>query len=183
MPTFSRPSTTACILAFSSALTFSAMPAKAAENSFSIPTQATTPQAGATGGVAIGLPPAGVPTFFMNFVLPRDYAKNQKISVVLYLSSAVSPCIVRIVTPQIVRYRRNEPAAFDLAGLDDGNPNIKIGEDLIAQKVITIGPGDQLNGQRAGDALALQFRRQADDPADTCDGAVFVQAIDIRYPI
>lgn len=174
---------TACLLALGSALTFSAMPAEAAENSFSIPTQATTPQAGANGGVAITLPPAGTPRFFMNFVLPKDYAKNEKISVVLYLSSPASACIVRIVTPQIVRFRRNSPAGFDLAGLDEGNPNIKIGEDLIAQKVITIGPGDQLNGQRAGDAFSVEFRREADDNLDTCNGNVFVQAIDIRYPI
>lgn len=183
MPTFSGPSMTACILALSSALTFAAIPAKAAENSFSIPTQATTAQGGANGGVAIGLPPAGTPSFFMNFVLPRDYAKNEKISIVLFLSSAVAPCIVRIVTPQIVRYRRNAPPGFDLAGLDEGNPNIKIGDDLIVQKIITIGPGDQLNGQRAGDAFSVQFRREADDPIDTCNGNVFVQAIDIRYPI
>lgn len=183
MPTFSGPSTTACILALSSALTISAMPAQAAENSFSFPPQAAAVQGGATSQITINLPATGTPDFFINFVLPRDYAKNGKVSVILYLSSAASPCITRIVTPQLNRYRRGAPAAFDLAGLDDGNPNIKIGEDLIAQKVITIEPGDQLNGQRPGDAFTVQFRRQANDPSDTCDAFVFVQAIDIRYPI
>jgi hypothetical protein len=183
MPTFSTPSITGCILAFSSALIVSAMPAKAAENSFSFPPQAATVQNGAIAGAAINLPSNGTPDFFISFVLPRDYAKNEKVSVILYLSSGASPCITRIVTPQLNRFRRGEPVAFDLVGLDDGNPNIKIGEDLIAQKVITIEPGDQLNGQRPGDAIRLQFRRQAEDAIDTCNAAVFVQAIDIRYPI
>ena len=82
MPIFVKPSMTTCVLALSSALTFSAMPAKAAENSFSFPPQAATLQAGATGGVAINLPPVGSPTFFIVFVLPRDYAKNEKVSVI-----------------------------------------------------------------------------------------------------
>jgi hypothetical protein len=184
MPTFSGPSTTACILALGSTLAFSSMPAKAAENSFSIPPKATELQAGATAGTAINLPPVGVPSFFITFVLPRDYAKNQKFSVVLYLSGGNNPsCIVRIVTPQLNRMRRNEPISFDEVGLDEGNPNIKLTEDILGQKVVTVAPGEQLNGQRPGDAIRMQVRREGDDPIDTCNQAVFVQAIDVRYPI
>ncbi len=183
MPPFFRPSATAFFLAVSGALTLSATPARAAENSFSIPPQATTLQGNAIGGGTVILPGTGSPGFVFSFILPRDYAKNKKISVVLYLNAADSACITRIVTTELDIIRRGSAISDDISGVDDGNPNIKIGDKLVSQKVVTIGPGTQLDGQRPGDAMRLQFRREPDDDADTCVGSVFVQAIDIRYPI
>jgi hypothetical protein len=157
-------------------------PASAASQSFSVPIQAVTLASGATIGTSLNLPATGSPSFFINFVLPRDYAKDSPITVVLYLSSA-SACTTRIVAPQLVRRRIGKLAANELAGLDDGSPTIAIPSGIVASKVVTIAPGDILAGQRPGDAVLLQFRREADDAGDTCDGAVFIQAIDIRYPI
>ncbi len=176
-----RPS---LLSAFTVGLALWASPVSAASNSFSFPTGAATPAGGARlgSGATVILPASGNPSFFFNFVLPPDYKKNGAVKIVLYLSTG-SACTARIVPVQMVRRRPGQQGVNSLVGLAGGDPIVDFPLNTVVSKVLTLKKGTALPGQRAGDAITLQVRREADEAGDNCPGVVFVQAIDIRYPV
>jgi hypothetical protein len=142
--------------------------ASAATQSFSYPT--------------ISLPGTGNPTFYVSFVLPRDYQNEGTVTIVLYLSTAAGPCTARLVPVQLVRKRLGEPIVNSLDGTSTASFTVGFSGSAVRSKSFMVDRGFVMDGQRRGDALTLQITREAGDPTDTCDGPVFVQAIDIRYP-
>ena len=159
-----------------------ASPALAAERSFAIPTPAIVVGGIGAGSTAVELPDGTITTLFFNFVLPRDYAQNQPVKIVLYLSSPAAPCIVRLVPEQLLRFRLGAPAVKNPSGLTVRSPAVNLDANIRAQ-ILTLAPGTGLSGQRVGDAFTVSVQRPAADPSDTCAGSVFVEALDVRYPI
>jgi hypothetical protein len=168
------------VLAISAAAAF-AFPALATERSFAIPTPAVVVGGIGAGNAAIELPDGTTTTLFFNFVLPRDYAQNQPVRIVLYLSSSAAPCTVRLVPEQLLRFRLGAPVVKNASGLSVRSPTVNLDNNLRAQ-ILTLAPGTVLSGQRVGDAFTVSVQRQATDPSDTCAGSVFVEAVDVRYP-
>jgi hypothetical protein len=159
-----------------------AVPSWAATRSFDYPPQAATVGNGSNASLNINLPNSGNPFFFITFVLPRDYDPDRTVSIVLYLQSPVAPCTTRIIPAQLIRKRVGAPLINDITGLS-GGPTFGLQAGLVAGATFKLKPGGPLAGQRPGDAFTVQFTREADSSTDTCNGPVFVQAIDIRYPI
>jgi hypothetical protein len=170
------------LCAFVACLFLWAQPASAQQKSFSYPPPAAALAGGATVGTTISLPNAGSPSFLINFVLPLEYKNNVQVRIVLQLSS-VATCKVRLLPKQLVRKRIGSPITNNLTGLSGGNPLVDLPVLTIAGKVFTLDPGGPLAGQKRGDSFAVEFVREADHPSDTCNGPVFVQAIDIRYAV
>jgi hypothetical protein len=165
--------------------------AMAAEfGSFSHPPHAVFPMTGATVDVAIKLPAASQPigpAFMMTFVLPLDYSTNGKVRVALYLTtSATTPCNMVFVPQQLVRWRPGLAYLSGLTGIapaDGGNLVTFSESNAVVQKVFAITRNPAFpGGQRPGDALSVNLQREPDHPSDTCNGPIYVQAINIRYP-
>jgi hypothetical protein len=177
-------STRFSVCAFTACLAFWADPASALQKSFSFPPQAAYVFGGAQlNGDSLLLPNAGSPTFLITFALPLDYQNNGQVRIVVYLSGG-STCKVRLIPQSLRRKRIGSPITSNLTGLSGGNPLVDLSSfDIAAGKVFTLDPGGPLAGQKRGDAFTVQFTRQADDPTDTCNGTVSVQAIDIRYAV
>ena len=157
-------------------------PATAQPNaSFSIPVAATILTGGATLTLgAIVLPSSNTTTFAFDFVLPRDYVNDTEVTVVLNLSADNSPCTLRLAGDTMVRRRSPRAVVLGLAGLTAPNPNVDFPSANVLLRQFTINPGGAMPGQRRGDAITLQLRREGNDAADTC-GSVFVGTIDVRY--
>jgi hypothetical protein len=163
-----------------------AQPASAETASVSYPPQAVTPTGATTLTGAIFLPGTGTNGFLMNFILPRNYARNRKVQIVLYLTSgAAKPCTARLVPSQLVRRRIGLNSVNDFSGFGpaDGSPTVAFADNTVVAKIFNLKPGLGFPGQLRGDLIALGLARHADDVTDTCAGTVFVQGIDIRYPV
>ena len=156
-------------------------PATAQPNaSFSIPVAATI-LGGATLVIgAIALPASNTTTFAFDFVLPRDYVNDTEVLVVLNLSADDSPCTLRLVADTMGRRRAPRPVILGLAGLTAPNPNVDFPSANVLLRQFSINPGGAMPGQRRGDAITLQLRREGNNAADDC-GSVFVGTIDVRY--
>jgi hypothetical protein len=186
MPTRSRHFATCrlhlCALAGCAALF--ATPALAAFGSFSFPPSAVVQGGGSFGPGATALPNVGAPTILFNFVLPRDYDRDAPVRIVLYLTaeSVAGTCGARIIPSLLVRMREGRPLVNGLGGLAGGALVTFAGGDVV-EKVFTLNPGGAMPGQRPGDAIEVQFRREAFDASDTCPDDIIVRAIDIRYTL
>lgn len=165
-------------------LSISTSAAWGAARSINIPPQAVTPSGGTSVGATLSLPPAGTPSFFMTFVLPRDYTPNGGLTVALQLQTRSSTaCQVRLIVPQMVRRRVGAPLVNSLSGLNAGSPTVNIPSGIVAGKSVSVQQGVGLAGQQAGDSITLQFQRQGEDPSDDCPEFLFVHAIEVRYQI
>src|SRR5262249_44362818 len=99
------------------------------------------------------------------------------------LETVVGPCTTRIIPAQLLRKRVGAPLANDISGLS-GGPTFALGANAVVTGArFRLKPGGPPAGQRPGDSFDGQFTREAEDPTDTCNGSVFLQAIDIRYPV
>lgn len=170
--------------ALAACLAFGSAPASAETASFGIPPQAVFVDGGAVIGAALVLPHTGNPAFLITFVLPRDYADDRPVRIVIYLSSQMAaPCQIRFTAPQMVRKRAGANLVNNVAGISGGSPTVSFPEgQFLVAKVFTLSPGGPMAGQRRSDIISVQFRRHADDTSDTC-APVYVQGIDIRYPL
>ena len=165
-------------------LSLCSQPAAAATRSFFYPLGAAGVASGAQGGSSgILLPPTGNPAFQVNFGLPVDYQANGAVNVVLYLVTAGFPCNARIVPTSLRRTRLGSVQVDGLSGVNGGTPLRSFQSLAVVRKLITLQAGTGLAGQRAGDVLDLQVTRQADDATDTCGTNVFVEAVEIQYPV
>jgi hypothetical protein len=181
MPRGARSGVAICAL--TAALTLWASAATAVTKSFDIPLESVTVGVGFKAASSIALPATANSTAFFGFVLPRDYELNGPVNIVLYLQTSAAPCTVRLVPIQLVRRRVGAAIANSLSGVQATSPTIDFTQDtMVVAKVFTVGPGDVMRDQRRGDAIGFQVRREPGDATDTCDGIVFVHAIDIRYP-
>jgi hypothetical protein len=172
-----------CALAGCAALF--ATSALAAFGSFSFPPSAVVQGGGSFGPGATALPNVGAPTILFNFVLPRDYDAGEPARIVLYLTaeSVAGTCRARIIPSLLVRMREGRPLVNSLAGLTGGSPLVTFDGADVVEKVFTLVPGGAMPGQRPGDAIEVQFRREAFDASDTCPDDIIVRAIDIRYTL
>jgi hypothetical protein len=165
-----------------------AVPASAADGSFSFPPRAAYAQLGAdTDLISIRLPKTGGdPGFYFNFVLPQDYSRNDKVSIVFTLEGLSSkyPCTIRFVPTSLERQRPGVADLSSLAGLsaEDGSDLVAFSSiDTSAEKVFKLARNPAF-GQRPGDNITLGFNRTTADSKDTCDSWAVVESIDIRYP-
>jgi hypothetical protein len=153
-------------------------------NSFAHPVQAVQLfSPAAVTGTVITLQNSGGPSFLFTFVLPRDYAANKEVNIVIYLSTiSASACQARFAPFELIRKRPGFAAVSSLNGLRGGNPLVNFSPEIIRTKTFALLPGGPLAGQKPGDAITLGLGRATDDENDTC-ASVFVHAIDIRYTI
>jgi hypothetical protein len=129
------------------------------------------------------LPDGSARRFSMNFVLPLAYRNNGEVRIILYLRSPEAPCKVRLVPVQLVRKRIGSPIVDNLTGLSGGGPLVDLPANVLVAKTFILKAGGPLAGQMPGDAFTVRIERQANDPTDTCNGNVFVEATDIRYAL
>ncbi len=121
--------------------------------SFSIPVQAVSKSGGTGGTSTIGLPDAGTPSFFVNFVLPSDYLTNGDARITLYLQSPVAPCTTRIRPVQLLRTRPSAALVNSLSGVSGGNPNTALVSGMIKARAMSFAAGNPPVDQKAGDGL------------------------------
>ena len=91
---------------------------------------------------------------------------------------------MRLDPTLMLRKRPGAPVAASGTGLS-GSPVVGMppGSFVVVAKAFTLRPGSGLAGQKSGDSFDIRIRRTAADPSDTCAGLVFVESIDIRYPL
>jgi hypothetical protein len=164
----------------------SAQPAVAETATISYPPQAATLSGGAILTTAVHLPDSILPGFSISFVLPRDYAANRAVRIVLYLTTGASkPCSINLVPLGLTRRRIGESPVSGFGGLApaDGSPTVTFPDNAVVGKVFELKPAIGFPGQRRGDLIVLGFQRGGSHPSDTCADDAFVQGIDIRYPL
>ena len=185
MPTFATLSGSCrfSLSALAACLVLWAQPASAQQGSFSYPPQAASVEGNAVIGHTVALPNVGTPSFFINFVLPRDYKNNGDVRIVLYLSTPGTPCQVRLAADQLLRKRIGSALVNNITGLTGGNPVVNMAAGVLGGKAFALRPGGPLAGQRRGDGFTVEFTRFADHASDTCPSFLHVQGIDIRYAI
>lgn len=163
-----------------------AAPAFAGSASFGIAPAATSATTNGTSiSSTVALPANGTNGFAVNFVLPQGYKKNAPFDVTFYLQTASPDCTVRIEAYGLVRKRIGRNLASGVSGVSAvaGSPTRNLPANGVVKPVtIEIAPGNEMNGQKAGDSMTLSLRRPADAQDDTCSGSVFIQAINVIYP-
>jgi hypothetical protein len=118
--------------------------------------------------------------------LPPDYKKNTPIYVRYYLHHS-SPCNALLKVYFINRKRPGRLPFGDktFASFVNGGivtfPANPTGRTV--NKSLKISPPNDPSfaGQKPGDALFVQISRAGTDAADTCNGYIFVDAIEVRY--
>jgi hypothetical protein len=175
----------ALLIAFAWALASPAA-ARAGSASFSIAGGAVGGDSGATssGGVTF-LPATGAPRVGLNFVLPRDYATDTPISIVLYLHAAETSCGFVLVTDSVAHRRPGVPSDFTTSVFapKNGSPVVAAPADLtiVAQKTYVLSPGGTLAHMKRGDEFFIRLVRDPSDPSDTCTNSLALDAVDVRY--
>jgi len=170
-------------------LAFATHAAAAAEfGSIGYPPQAVFPFGGTSVSSVVAIPDGDVGNqgFFLNLVLPQDYAANGKVRIVVYLvAAAATPCGIVFEPLQLSRWRTGAVPRINSAGLTaaDGSNVVTFANNAVVQKVFLVARDPAFaGGQRPGDVLRVALGRDGGHPADTCNGAVNAPAIDIRYP-
>lgn len=168
------------------ALACLAAPALAAKASFGIPPAATSAGVGGTsisqGTVNLG--PSGTNGFITNFVLPNDYEAGRPVKVTFYAHTSAAGCFARMIVTNVNRKRLGKPVSSGLSGVTGvkGTPLLALPDTAFRAIVVRIGPGNGLNGQKAGDAFTISMQREGSAPSDTCDAWVYIHAIKVVYP-
>jgi hypothetical protein len=156
--------------------------------SLSYPPQAVFPFGSATVSSVIDIPKQdpGVAGFFLNFVLPADYSTNEKVRISVYFTtSAAKPCSIVFRRQTFARWRPGVAPSIFSTGLNptDGSDIVAFSDSRVVQKAFTMKRDPAFTGgQRPGDAIRIGLGREGTEPGDTCNGAVQIPAIDIRYP-
>jgi len=159
-----------------------AVPALAANTSFSIPIPAISLSGGATATGFISLSGSVVSGFSINFVLPADYKSGSTVKIVMLMSSNVPPCVADFKATQMARRRVGLVQTSGLSGLKPrGGPNISFAGPELTKKVFDLKPGSGFPGQRRNDGIGISFSRNPGAAADTCASAVSVMTIYVLY--
>jgi len=147
-----------------------------------ISTTAAQSFVGAQINNTIMLEQTGVSIFRIDFVIPRDYKENSKVTVIFHmLATNNTPCVAQFNRNAAVRSRVGEVLVSSVDGITmKGGATVAFAEDnLVRRKVLEIKPGG-LPGQKPGDAVALEMARNAGAPVDDC-ARIHVSGIELRY--
>jgi hypothetical protein len=170
------------ILTYAACLGLTAQPAAADVASLSIPVQAVHVVFGATVDFFIRLPNASTPAFGVNFVLPRDYAANSDVKIIVQMFTTSSGnCDVRFVPLEVVRTRRGAQIAGGIDGISAQRPTLHLRDGRVALAMFTVAPDGTLPNLRPGDGITALLARSSAHTADTCPGEALITAIEIRY--
>ena len=172
-----------CLATMALSICWQPAAAATATRSLSFPLAAAVTESGAIGGSSILLPSTGSPAFSIKFVLPVDYQTSGTVVLDLYLTTGGGPCQARILPTFLRRTRIGAVQVDSLSGISGGSSLVNFQSLAVVRKRITFQPGTALPGQRPGDALDLKIARLGDTAPDTCGTNVFVEAVDIRYPL
>jgi len=165
------------------AFTVSNAPASAGEKSFFVGTTGVTWSGSTDFNGAIKLNTGGDNYFGFNFQLPADYKPNSTVRIVFYgETSNILPCAIWFAPSEMSRSRKGETISFSLAGMrPKGGKTMKFTEEYVtAAKTFLLKPGSDFSGQKPGDFIWLQVRRNPAQASDTCS-AVYITGILIRY--
>jgi hypothetical protein len=185
-----KPRAVVLVIAY---LILSALPVSAATRSFSIApysVMASNQTFLSNGSVALG---DGVTTpIYVNFTLPADISQDSTVKLRFYFTSLNLPCSMSFGSSYMGRMRQglakseSQPPGA-LIGLPKGGMSIvsfnQIESILIKSYDIRPPTSGSVIGQRAGDGIALVFRRAGNDSGDICPGDVELTNIEVRYTV
>ncbi|HZR79883.1 MAG TPA: hypothetical protein VFD92_02215 [Candidatus Binatia bacterium] len=167
------------------ALSF-AGPAAAGTASFSLTAGALLGDTGATvspGGVV--LPNANAPQAFFSFILPRDYAPDTPVTLVVGLHSIATSCTFVLVPSVVVQRRPGIPIDGEVGVLAEKNGSQVVtapaSSTIPFQKVYVLSTGGTIPGMKKGDQFLIAIVRNPGDPDDTCGNDVYFESVDVRY--